>query len=69
MRFIPLAALVLLAGCGNIPGYPAKQAQDDACFLQTTKAAFMGDFHDIVLPAFVPGKHLTAGQVSSCMAP
>ena len=68
MRFIPLATLVLLAGCGNIPGYPAKQAQDDACAWQTTKAAFSGDFHDIVLPAFVPGQHLQAGMISSCMA-
>ena len=68
MRFITIAAMVLLAGCGNVPGYPAKQAQDDACFLQTTKAAFMGDFHDITLPAFVPGAHLVAPSYSSCMA-
>jgi hypothetical protein len=68
MRLITLAALALLAGCGNIPGYPARQAQDDACFLATAKAAFAGDFHDVALPSWVPGKHLSGGQVSSCMA-
>jgi hypothetical protein len=68
MRILPIAVALLLGACSNIPGYPAKQAQDDACFLQTSKAAFSGDFHDIVLPAFVPGTHLYAGQISSCMA-
>ena len=68
MRFIPLAALVLLAGCGNIPGYPPKQAQDDACFIQTVKEASGGDFSNWVLPVFVPGKHLVVGQAVPCMA-
>ena len=70
MKNLILAAVAALSltACANIPGYPAKQAQDDACFLATTKAAFAGDFHDIVLPAWVPGVHLKAGDVSSCMA-
>ena len=70
MNKILLAVAVLsLGACANIPGYPPAQAQDDACFLATSKQALAGDFHDIVLPSWVPGVHLAAGQVSSCMAP
>ena len=67
-KTICLAIGMLLGGCSNVPGYPAKQAQDDACAWTTTKAVFSGDVHDIVLPAWVPGTHLKAGQISSCMA-
>ena len=68
MRYLILAMPLLFAACANIPGYPPAQAQDDACFLATSKQALSGDFHDIVLPSWVPGVHLAAGQVSSCMA-
>ena len=68
MRLIPFAAVLLLGACSQIPGYPPKQAQDDACFIQTVKEAGSGDFSNWVLPAFVPGKHLVVGQAVPCMA-
>ncbi len=60
MRKLILAAPVLLAACGNIPGYPPKQAAMDACFWQTVKEASTGDWHDWTLPK--PGSWTGAGQ-------
>jgi hypothetical protein len=68
MRTLIVASLLGLAACANIPGYPPAQAQNDKCFYQTVKEAFNGDFSNWVLPDFIGGKHLKAGQVAPCMA-
>lgn len=68
MRKLIIAAPLFFAACSNIPGYPAAQAQNDQCFIQTVKEAVRGDFSNWVLPDFVPGKHLSAGQKAPCMA-
>jgi hypothetical protein len=69
-------ACLLLSGCSGMmsdraaaPGAPTQGAfaQNWACFTKTAGEAVHGDVHDIALPDFVPGNHLRAGQVSSCM--
>lgn len=76
MRYAILAACLALGACSGptmtANGAPGKLGDwriDGSCFLQTSGQAFGGNFADIVLPTWVPGTHLKAGQVSSCMAP
>ena len=65
MKTLIVAVTIAMAGCSQLP---ARMVQNLDCAKVTTAQAFRGDFHDIALPAFVPGAHLAAGQVSSCMA-
>lgn len=60
MKIFVILGLGLLAGCSAVQ-------KDLTCLKQTTTQALHGDFSDIVLPQFVPGTHLQAGQISSCM--
>lgn len=52
---LPLFALVALAGCET-------QHKMNACFGATVQQAFAGDFSGWVLPEFIPGRHMRAGQ-------
>lgn len=68
MRIALILPILALSACANIPGYPPAAAQNERCFVQTVKEAFGGNFSNWVLPDFVPGAHLKAGQLAPCMA-
>ncbi len=68
MRIAVILPILALSACANIPGYPPAAAQNERCFVQTVKEAFDGNFSNWVLPDFVPGTHLKAGQLAPCMA-
>ncbi len=59
-KLVLFGSLLLLTACGNIPGYPARQAAMDACFWKTVLEAVHGDGHNLTLPR--PGSWTGAGQ-------
>ena len=64
MRYLTLAALLALTACGAAVA-PLKQ--EVACTTATVREAARGDFSRWVLPAWVPGRHLRAGERVDCM--
>jgi len=63
MRIIALAAIL---AAGSVPAHAAygidAQKAALACTGTTISEAFRGDFSHWVLPSFIPGNHLKAGQ-------
>ncbi|NBW77367.1 MAG: hypothetical protein EBR34_16480 [Sphingomonadaceae bacterium] len=56
-----IAAILALSACSD------GTKQELACTGATIQTAAHGDFSQWVLPAFVPGKHLAAGDYAACM--
>lgn len=69
MRKLILTAMLALPFTAQAQTIPAELKQEVACTVQTVREAVRGDFSNWVLPDFIPGKHLRAGQWAPCMPP
>lgn len=64
MKTVAIIALLALGACSALPAATRTQL---ACTGSTITEASRGDFSRWVLPDFVPGRHLRAGQRVDCM--
>ena len=64
MKTAAIIALLALSACSYVPAVTKQQV---ACTGATVREAARGDFSRWVLPDWVPGRHLRAGERVDCM--